>query len=411
MKILVAGAGIVGVSSAIWLQRAGHTVTLVDRGIAPDRASYGNAGILAASAVTPVTTPGLWKSAPALLLDRDAPLFLRWRYLPRLMPFLSQYLRYSTDRHVDHYAKQMGALIHDSFDQHCALAEGTPAAQFVSDADYCVGYERRADFDAAHYEWDKKTQSGVGFTVMTGAEYALEDPFFGDGFETVVRYENCGRVSDPVAYLDALIAHFESEGGTFNRAEITDIDVTDGDIHAIQTSQGRLTADRIVFALGAWSGKVADALGLKVPFETERGYHIELVNPSHMPKASMMVDAGAFVLTPMQGRLRAAGVLEFGGLEAGQSKAPLAMLKRQVARLLPDVTYERMDEWMGHRPATANSLPLIGAARPGGTSFLAFGHQHLGLTAGPKTGRIIAQMIAQQPVNMDVSAFDPAEYR
>ncbi|MGB1209416.1 MAG: FAD-dependent oxidoreductase, partial [Paracoccaceae bacterium] len=131
MQVIVVGAGIVGVSCAIWLQRGGHDVTLVDRAGPASGTSHGNAGVLAAGAVIPVTTPGLLARAPGMLLDRDAPLFLRWSYMPRLVPFLLKYLGYAHDRHVDRYATAMGALLHDTYDQHCQLAQGTPAAAYI----------------------------------------------------------------------------------------------------------------------------------------------------------------------------------------------------------------------------------------------------------------------------------------
>ena len=125
----------------------------------------------------------------------------------------------------------------------------------------------------------------------------------------------------------------------------------------------------------------------------------------------MMVASGKFVLTPMEGRLRAAGVIEFGGLKAAASRAPLEMLRRQVKKLLPDVTHDGIEEWMGHRPTPADSLPLIGANDFGGKSYSAFGHQHVGLTGAPKTGRLIAQMISGRRPNMDVAPFDPVRFR
>lgn len=410
MHILVAGAGIVGISTAIWLQRAGHTVTVVDRAGPASGTSHGNAGVLAAGAVVPVTTPGLLAKAPAMLMDRDAPLFLRWSYLPRLAPFLRRYLSFATDAHVDHYASAMSSLLHDTVEQHQALAADTPAARFISTEDYCFGYATRAGFDADNYSWGKRDAQGVKYDVVSGQDYATYDSVFGDAFETVVRCKNHGRISDPGEYVRALADHFVAEGGTLQITQIDDIQMQDGAIAALVTKDGILRADKIVFAMGPWSREIAHKLGVKVPFESERGYHIELVAPSAMPRAPMMVASGKFVLTPMQGRLRAAGVIEFGGHDAPASRAPLEMLRRQVAKLLPHVEYEHVEEWMGHRPAPADSLPLIGANDTLGLSYSAFGHQHVGLTGGPKTGRVMAELISGGTPNMDMRPFDPAKY-
>lgn len=410
MQILVAGAGIVGISTAIWLQRAGHQVTVVDRAGPASGTSHGNAGVLAAGAVVPVTTPGLLAKAPAILLNRNAPLFLRWSYLPRLLPFLRNYMSYATDAHVDHYGTAMSALLHDTVEQHQALAADTPAAKFITTEDYCFGYASHADFDADRYGWGKRDAQGVRYEIVSGEDYAAFDPIFGSAFQTVVRCKNHGRISDPGAYVKALADHFVAQGGTLEITDIQDIEMSQGGVTALITADGPMRADKIVFAMGPWSREIAHKLGVKVPFESERGYHIELANPSSMPRAPMMVASGKFVITPMDGRIRAAGVVEFGGLKAGPSRAPLDMLRRQVKKLLPDVTYDDVVEWMGHRPAPADSLPLIGANDPQGRSYSAFGHQHVGLTGGPKTGRVIAELISGSAPNMDMRAFDPAKY-
>lgn len=410
MQIIVAGAGIVGVSCAIWLQRSGHNVTLVDRSGPATGASHGNAGVLAAGAVIPVTTPRLFKAAPGMLMRRDSPLFLRWSYSPKLLPFLAKYMKHASHAHVDRYGTAMSSLLHDTYDQHVALSRGTPAARFVSDEDYCFGYKSHADFLADSYGWGKRDAAGVKYEVVTGPEYAQDDPVFGHAFETIVRCKNHGRISDPGAYARALTDYFVEQGGTLQIATINDLEMDGDAIAGLLTNEGLLTADKIVFALGPWSKEIAHKLGIKVPFESERGYHIELINPSSMPKNPMMVASGKFVLTPMEGRLRAAGVIEFGGLEAGPSKGPIDLLKRQIALLLPNVTYDSIVEWMGHRPAPADSLPLIGANDAKGKSYSAFGHQHVGLTGGAKTGRLIADLIDGKTPNIDLAPFDPRKY-
>lgn len=411
MQIIVAGAGIVGVSCAIWLQRAGHEVTIVDRAGPARGTSHGNAGVLAAGAIVPVTVPGLWRKAPGMVLRPDAPLFLRWSYLPKLLPFLARYLGYATDAHVDHYGAAMSQLLHDSVEQHRALAAGTGAERFISPEDFCFGYATRAAFEADAYGWQKRKDNGYAFDVVEGATFRDYDPAFGDAFEVVVRCKNHGRISDPGKYVQALADHFVAQGGTLTIAQINDVEMDGPAIAALRTSQGEMRADHIVFALGPWSKTIAHKLGVKVPLESERGYHIELINPSFMPKAPMMVASGKFVVTPMEGRLRAAGVVEFGGLEAGPSRAPFALLGRQLKQLLPDIEYDDVVEWMGHRPAPADSLPVIGPNDAAGRSYSAFGHQHVGLTGGPKTGRIIADLIGGTTPNIDLAPFAPAKYR
>ena len=305
----------------------------------------------------------------------------------------------------------MASILHDSVEQHLALAADTPAAKYITTEDYCFGYPTRADFDADAYGWSIRKKNGVDFDVVTGAEYGQYDPLYANNFGTVVRCKNHGRISDPGAYVTALADHFIAEGGTLTIAEITDA-IREGDaITGFKTSIGDIRGDQAVLALGAWSKPLGRKLGLNIDLESERGYHIELINPSHMPVSPMMVAAAKFVITPMQGRIRCAGIVEFGGLTAKPSRAPFDLLKRQFTRFLPQITYERIDEWMGHRPAPADSLPLIGATNDTNTAFAALGHQHVGLTGGPKTGRIIAGLIDGVRPNIDLTPFDPQKYK
>ena len=407
-NILVAGAGIVGVSTAIWLQRAGHNVTLVERDGPASGTSHGNAGILASSGVVPVPAPGLWRKAPAMLFDPDQPLFLRWSYLPRLLPFLRRYLGHGNAAHIAHYARNMTHLLGDSLAQHQSLAADTPAAQYVHAGDYCFGYATAADHAADAQTWAIRAEHGHEFEVMSGTDYRKRDPLYQNQFGVVVACKNHGRISDPGAYVRALADHFVDQGGTLTRTTLTDIDMQDGTCRALITTGGRMEADHIVIAMGPWSAEVARKMGLKnLSFDTERGYHIELLNPSAMPVNPMMVTAGKFAITPMEGRIRCAGVVEFGGLDAGPSRAPFDMLRRYIRNVLPDITYEDEVEWMGQRPTPSDNMPLIGPVDVAGRGYAAFGHQHLGLTGGPKTGRIIADMITGTPSNTDLSAFDP----
>jgi len=241
----------VGVSSAIWLQRAGHDVTIVDRTGPASGTSHGNGGVLAACAVIPVTTPGLLGRAPGMLMDRDAPLFLRWSYLPKLLPFLLRYMRHATDAHVDHYARAMTMLLHDSVAQHQSLAAGTQAEHFIGTEDYCFGYGSARAFEADGYAWDKRRAAGFGFEVLDGQAYAQSDPIYDGTFHTVVRCPDHGRISDPGAYVKALCDHFVAEGGVLHITDVTDVTVTDGAITALETVDGPMRADKIVFAPAA----------------------------------------------------------------------------------------------------------------------------------------------------------------
>ena len=396
--VAIIGAGIVGVSTAIWLQRLGHRVTLVDREGPAAGTSHGNAGVLAASSIVPIPVPGLVAKAPRMLFDPNQPLYLRWSYLPKLLPFLAPYLR-SARRH-ETISDALSILLHDTAEQHAALAEGTGAERYLHPGDYVFGYGE-GGFERDASGWAARERRGHPFEVID--DVAGYDPVLAGRFRRLVRCPHHGRISDPGAYVQALADHVERHGGTFVRATVED--VRDG---AVVTDGGEIEADAVVVASGIWSRKLLERRGVRVPMEAERGYHIEFVAPSVVPRAPVMVAAGKFVLTPMEGRLRAAGIVEFGGLNSKRSKAPFALLEKQTMEVLPDLRYERMEEWMGHRPSTVDSLPLIGQVDT--NVWAGFGHQHVGLTAGPKTGRWLASLIDGNSPNVDLAPFAPNRF-
>ncbi len=408
--VAIIGAGIVGVSTAIWLQRSGHQVTLIDAKGPAGGTSYGNAGVLAACSIVPVTVPGLIFKAPKMLFSKDGPLFMRWSNFPRLIPFLLRYLRHGNTDDVSRIADGLALLLQDTADQHVATAKGTPAESHISVGDYVFGYADRAAYEGDAYGWGLRRQHGYEFEEMDAERFAEFDPAMAGRFGFGVRCPNHGHINDPGAYVIALAKHVEEQGGAFKLAQATDIQVEDGKATGVITDQGVVAADDIVLATGVWSNPLAAKLGIDVPMEAERGYHVEFVNPSVQPKVPVMVASGKYVMTPMAGRLRCAGIVEFGGLSEERSRGPLELLKRQTAALLPELKYDRIDEWMGFRPSTTDSLPLIGASERHPNVWMGFGHQHIGLSAGPKTGRWLAQLIDGKKPNVDLSAYSPLRF-
>lgn len=407
--VVVIGAGIVGVSTAIWLRRAGIDVTVIDRGRPGTGTSHGNGGVLAACAMVPVTGPGLVRKAPGMLMNADFPLFLRWGYLPRLLPFLRRYLSHANDADTRRIAKGLADIVGDSVDQHKSLCTELGLGAWVKDSDYSFAYTNRSLFEAERYVWALRADAGFTPDLIEGADVQEYDPSLAPDITFVARLQNHGYIRDPGGYVQALAKALEGMGGTIMEAEVKDFDLSGGTVSAVQTTQGTVACDQVVLATGVWSKPMMAKLGLNVPLESERGYHIVFKDATGGPKQPLMIASGKFVATPMDQGLRCAGIVEFGGLEAGPSKAPIELLRRQARKTFPNLKASEEIEWLGHRPAPADSLPLIGQV--GDTQvFTAFGHHHIGLTGGPKTGRMIAGLITDAPVNTDLSPFHPQRF-
>ena len=407
--VVIIGGGIVGVSTGIWLLRAGAKVTLIDRLGWGQGTSHGNAGVLAACSMVPVTGPGLIAKAPGMLLDPQYPLFMRWGYFPRLMPWLAKYLSHANVSDTKRIAAGLGPIVTDSVEQHKSLAAGTKAAEWITESDYTYAYSSRAAFDADRFGWDLRAEHGFEPKLYSGAEVQEREPALSSEIGLLATVNNHGFIKDPGRYVAALGDVFQDLGGELVIADVTDIDLSDGKVSAVQTTQGRIACDALVLATGVWSKPLMKKLGLNVPLESERGYHIIFKGAKGGPSHPMMIASGKFVATPMAEGLRCAGIVEFGGLERGPSKAPFALLRRQTKAAFPDLTWEDEVEWQGHRPAPADSLPLIGEVATTGV-FAGFGHHHIGLTAGPKTGRLLAQLILGQQPNLDLTAYAPKRF-
>ncbi len=350
-----------------------------------------------------------------MLLDPRQPLFLRWRYLPRLAPWLSRYLGHANDADVRRIATGLAGLIGTTLADHQALAAGTRAAPLVVPSEYTYLYRDRAAYEGDAYGWALRRALGFRWDVLEGEAARAVDPVVGPGVNVAVRMPDHGRISDPGRYVALLAAHVEAMGGRMIRAEVTDFVREGGRLTGLRLAGAdghadTLECDAAVLASGAWSGPLAAKLGLRVPMESERGYHIELWGPSQQLRGPVMVASGKFVAVPMEGRLRLAGVVEYGGLAAAPSRAPFALLRRNLAETFPTLHWRKMTEWMGHRPVTTDSLPLIGAATGLPSVYLGIGHQHIGLTGGARTGQLLAQMISGQRVNLDLAPYAPDRF-
>jgi len=408
-QIIVVGAGIAGVSTALWLQRFGENVTLMDRSEPGEGTSFGNAGVLAACSITPVTAPKMIPKIPGYLLNPDFPLYVIWQKLPFLAPFLVRYLLNANDDDTRRISRGLTEIVADSVVQHRDLAHGTKAEQWLQDSKYIFAYESRKAFENDGYVWSIRTEAGFEPQIVEGQEVREILPGTSNNINLLAVMDSHGFVLNPGQYVKDLAMTFREQGGTFIKAQVKDFSKVDGKINSVETDQGSFDCTDLVITAGIWSKDLMKKLGVTVPMESERGYHILFRYPSIVPPCPVMVASGKFVMTPMAIGLRCAGILEFGGLTAPPSKKPLEIIKRHVRNTYPDLEWEDTEEWLGHRPAPCDSLPFVGEV---GESriYTGFGHHHIGLTGGPKTGRILAELIAKNQYVIDISPYFPRRF-
>ncbi|MDO6589428.1 FAD-dependent oxidoreductase [Loktanella sp. D2R18] len=408
--VIVVGGGMVGIATAIWSLHEGNAVTLIDKSAPEDRASYGNAGVLASASVLPVTMPGLLTKLPKMVLSRTEPIFLRWLYLPRIALWATRYLSHANATDVRRISSALFPIVGNSLEDHFALSKGTEAEAFIKPCDFAVLYKDRDTFLKDAFGWKIRSDLGFKWSEHDGANRDSYDPVFNKSLGFLAALAGHGQITDPAGYMEALRKYLVAAGGRILSAEVTNILHENGHATGVMTTDGPVTADRIAITAGAWSPLLTKKLGVKIPVEAETGYHIEFWDPSFVPRVPTLVPSKKLIFSQMKGRLRVAGAVEFGGLKnKGQDKV-FELLKAATKDVLPDLTYSKETRWVGHRPAPTDSVPIIDELSTIKGVFLGFGHQHVGLTGSARTGQILAQLISGKRPNIDLTPYSAARF-
>lgn len=416
LHVVVVGGGIVGAASALELLRDGQRVTIVEPGEpgGEQAASYGNGGWLSVGSVLPVSAPGLWRKVPGYLADPLGPLTIRWSYLPRLLPWLTRFLRAgATWERVERVAAALAPLVLESPEWHRRLAEEAGVPHLIERRGLLYTFPDRAAFEAEARSWAIRRAVGVRWIELDENELRQREPALARRYTFGVLMEEGGHCTDPGALVAALVAHAGAQGAELRRTRATGLRLAGGRLAAVLTEAGEIACDRVVLAAGARSAALAAAAGDRVVLETERGYHAVIAAPEAMPRHPIMPSDGKMVYTPMEGGLRVAGQVELAGLDAAPNWQRAEVLRRHLQSSFPDLARdlpaERIRVWMGHRPSTPDGLPCIGPGRCPDVIH-AYGHGHIGLSTGPLTGALVADVIAGRQPRIDIAPFSPARF-
>ncbi|WP_304305754.1 FAD-binding oxidoreductase [Pseudacidovorax intermedius] len=412
MHIAVIGTGIVGSCTAAWLQRDGHRITFVDPLDAGEACSFGNAGSLSPSACLPVGMPGMWKKVPRWLLDPLGPLTVRWAYAPVVLPWLLRMLRHSSREEVTRIATALRTLLAPIFDSYAPLLDHAQAQHLVRRSGCLYVFSSRET--AAQWAWGMKLRRSLGVQMRDVEQDELEalEPDLKGRFRFGILAPENGSTSDPSALVKALHAQCLADGATHLRRRVTGFERQGGHVTALQLDEGEpLPVDGVVVAAGAWSGRLAAALGSPVMLETQRGYHVTVQSSNLQLRHTVMAVEHNLMVNPMAMGLRLAGTVEFAGLAAEPNMARADALLAQGRQLFPHLDTSAFSRWMGHRPCMPDSLPVVGPARGADNAWLAFGHGHMGMCMGATTGREIAHLVAGRPTQVDLAPFSAERFR
>jgi D-amino-acid dehydrogenase len=406
-RVVVIGAGIVGVCCASFLQQLGRHVVLVDRLPPGDdgASSFGNAGSLSTSSCVPIATPGLLPKVPGWLLSRTGPLTIRWRHLPTLAPWLWRFVRSGSLESVEAAADALSMLHSPSLELHRELAREAGVADVVRSCSYLHVYRRVESNRLSQLEWRLRAEHGARLELLDAGALHEVEPDLAPEYQQAVLIHDQGYTANPSRLVAALAAQVVANGGEWVQCAVRGLDTSGDQVRAVNTESSSIDAREVVIAAGAWSTRLTRMLGIDLPLETERGYHVTLGDPGVTLSNTVMETDAKFVATPMETGLRLAGTVELASVDAAPDYRRADAILSRGRAMFPGLDPSTVSRWMGRRPSLPDGLPVIGRAPGYRNVYLAFGHAHTGMVGAPNTGRIIAGMVCGQPLNVDTTPF------
>lgn len=401
-SIVVLGAGLVGLACAHALQRDGYDVTVIDRGGVGEGASFGNAAHIAIASIFPQATPGILGQTVRMLRDPRGPLIVRPGYAARHLPWFARFIAQGTAERARVGTHATAAMLAQAWEAWQPVLDDIGGNDLVRRSGALHVFGSQAALRAAQGAYELRRSLGVASTQLDVDEARAMEPALTDRIGGAMSIPGMGYVTDTLMLARRLAARVEALGGRIVRAQATGIDAG-----GVLTRDGRLRADRVVLAAGAWSHRLARGLGVDIPLVAERGYHVMLAPGSSPLRMPVLMVERKVALTPMAAGLRMASVAEFTHADAPADHVRAAPVFDGLERFVQGVDAEPVSKWVGPRPSVPDSRPILGTAPAAPHVLLAYGHGHLGVTLAALTGRIIADVASGRDPRVDMRAVAP----
>ncbi|UVO30442.1 FAD-binding oxidoreductase [Bradyrhizobium arachidis] len=403
--IVVIGAGIVGAACAARLVMAGKKVVILDRVPPGTSCSFGNAGGLSPTVCLPLATPSMYSQIPGWLMRRDGPLAIDPKYLLTALPWLLRFMWAGLPSRSRIAAKGMYSLMHRLFDDYEPLLEFAGAQSLIHRVGQLYVFSTESGF--AKEQAAIKVREALGFEqkLLLGISDIREyEPELDDRFTNGVYLPGNGHCSNAHRLVELLVEASVRSGARFVAGNVTRLEPA-GTLVRVHGLSETLHARHVVLAGGIWSNELLKSLSYRVPLESHRGYHIHAPCEFVRPRRNVVWAEMKVVATPMDSGVRIAGTAEIAGLKAPPREARYALLEDTARRMYPRLDVTGASRWMGHRPCTPDSLPVIGPLPRERRIICALGHGHIGLSAASFTGRVVAQIVADNDVRNEWAPF------
>lgn len=400
--VTVIGAGIVGVCCALHLQEKGFVVTIIDRLGPGEATSFGNAGVISPWSFVPQCLPGVWKNVPRWLLDPHGPVRARFSILPKLLPWsLSFFANARTDK-LRSIVDTMQLLARDNALAYRAFLNGTGREDLVRDSWYVNVFRSGLKPDLNDLVWNLRRERGAPLEIIDAHALREIEPDLSHDYHSAILIKDQARAMAPGEICKVLAEKALNQGAQFVTGDVVDLrPVPDGGFEIVLKGRS-VRAEKVVLCAGIWTDALLRKLGIKLPLMAERGYHLEFRDPGVSLNNSVMDVTQKFIVSSMEGGIRAAGTSEFAHVDSPPNYKRADILAPLTKRMLPNLNATETVPWMGTRPSFPDSLPVIDRLPGFKNLFGAFGHGHYGLGMAPATGRLLAQLVSGTPPNISL---------
>ena len=408
LKVGIVGAGIQGISNALFLQKKGFEVTIFDRDEPGSPvASYGNAGHFSPYASLSLNRTDILADVPAMLMSSTGPLALKWNYVPKMIPWFIKFILNTTKNKMMHTARNMHQILDLALPAYDELFDEINLDGLVENKGILYIWNNK-DLKSRELEIKVREELGVRQQLVNTKEIHDLEPNIKPFYHGGVYYPYARHARNPKKILIKFFELFLKKGGKFEKKNIKDINFN-SEKPIFVTEEKKFTFDKVIIACGAFSKKLTDNLGERIPLETERGYHVHFKDCDHLLNRPVIFSNRGFGISPMEQGLRVVGTVEFGGLDNPLSKSRIKNLINNAKYMLGDLP-EHEDEWLGFRPTLPDFLPVIGPSKNHKNVFYCFGHHHLGWTLGPISGKIVSGMIAKENTNLNLTPYSSLRF-
>jgi D-amino-acid dehydrogenase len=404
--VLVLGAGMVGVSAALHLQQRGRDVVLLDKHeLAGEETSFGNAGIIECASVFPYMFPRDFGQILQYAMNRAPQVRYALSDLPAFLPWLVRYFLASSPERALQSAMAELPLIRRSLIEHEALMTEAQVPELLRRSGWIKLFRSDATLANAVREFERAKQYGVEGEVLDAKAIAAREPNLSGDFAGAIHYPAPGFVPDPGGLAKAYAALFKRKGGRFRVGDARTLEQDPGGWR-VAGPEGAVIAREVVVAMGPWSDQVFRPLGYSIPLSVKRGYHLHLAPRGNAMLHHPVLDSDqGYLLAPMNRGIRLTTGVEFARRDAPASPIQIERALPRAHALFPLGEAIDAKPWKGARPCLPDMVPVIGKAPRHAGLWFDFGHQHHGLTLGPATGRLLAEMMTGETPFADTKPF------